>query len=82
MATAAVLQASHPGLDSALGAAPVNDELYIRSNEGRIEGDRVGRMRETANDTPIEEIRKRLKEDGYVFVKGALPRQEVLNVRR
>lgn len=30
----------------------------------------------------MPEMRKRLEEDGYVFVKGLLPREDVLNVRR
>ena len=32
-------------------------------------------------DTPLEEMRRRLEQDDYVFLKGALPREDVLKMR-
>ncbi len=41
----------------------------------------VGWMRETARDTPLEEMRRRFDTDGYVLVKGLIPREDVLDMR-
>lgn len=54
----------------------------IGANQGVIKNEHIQRLRPTPKDTPISEIRKRLKEDGYIFMKGLIPREEVLNVRK
>ncbi|OCL12092.1 hypothetical protein AOQ84DRAFT_285928 [Glonium stellatum] len=65
-------------------------ELYIepkqlpklRSNYGEyIDSKTVGWMRPTPANTPLEEIRKRFEKDGYVFMKGVIPREDVLDMR-
>lgn len=54
----------------------------IGANQGVIKNEHIQRLRPTPKDTPISEIRKRLKEDGYIFMKGLIPREDVLNVRK
>lgn len=56
-----------------------SETLYV--NDGPLEPDQVGTLRPTPLDTPIEEARRRYEEDGYVFVKGLLPREDVLKAR-
>ncbi|CRJ81335.1 hypothetical protein HYQ45_015546 [Verticillium longisporum] len=41
----------------------------------------IGLIKQTTLDTPMEEIRRRYKEDGHVLLKGVLPREDVLKVR-
>ena len=54
----------------------------IRSNEGQyIPTESVGLLKTTSIDEPIEEIRRRYEEDGYVWVKGIIPREDVLDMR-
>jgi phytanoyl-CoA hydroxylase len=53
----------------------------IRAIQGSIPQGMLGWLRETPADTPIEEIRHRLFQDEYVFVKGLLPRNDVLEAR-
>lgn len=54
----------------------------IGANQGVIKNEHIQRLRPTPKDTPISEIRKRLKEDGYIFMKGLIPREDVLNLRK
>jgi phytanoyl-CoA hydroxylase len=54
----------------------------IGANQGIIEDDHIGWLRPTAKDAPPSEIRKRLQEDGYVFVKGLIPREDVMRTRK
>ena len=53
----------------------------VRAIQGAIPQPMLGWLRETPADTSIEEIRRRLFEDEYVFVKGLLPREDVLKTR-
>lgn len=64
-------QVDGPGVPSGIGA-----------NQGVIKEEHIQRLRPTPKDTPISEIRRRLKEDGYIFMKGLIPREDVLNVRK
>lgn len=54
-------------------------QLYV--NDGPLDADQVGYLKPTALDTPLEEIRRRYQEDGYVFLKGLIPREDVLKAR-
>ena len=55
----------------------------LRSNYGAyLDSDSVGWMKETPVDTPLEEMRRRFEEDGYVFVKNVMPREDVLDMRQ
>jgi phytanoyl-CoA hydroxylase len=54
----------------------------VGSNEGKIPHQYIRWLQPTPRDTPMSEMRARLERDGYLFVKGLLPRQDVLDVRR
>lgn len=54
---------------------------YLRANKGQVQQSKLGWLRPTAIDTPIEEIRRRLYEDDYVYLKGVIPREDVLSMR-
>lgn len=60
-------------------AALQEKELFV--NDGRLPADCIGVVQPTTLDTPIEEIRRRYREDGHVLVKGVLPREDVLKAR-
>ncbi|OBT51460.1 hypothetical protein VE04_07976, partial [Pseudogymnoascus sp. 24MN13] len=52
----------------------------VGANQGVIKNEHIQRLRPTPKDTPISEIRRRLKDDGYIFMKGLIPREDVLNL--
>ena len=56
-------------------SVPIN----IRSNNGPHVPGRL--LKPTSKDTSFAEMRRRLRKDGYVFVKGLLPREQVVGVR-
>lgn len=66
----------------ALHTSGVDEFSDIGANQGVIKKEHIKQLRPTPKDTPISEVRKRLKEDGYVFMKGLIPREDVLNVRK
>ena len=78
MAAAAV--ETLPGLDHHVDGLAVPSG--IGANQGVIKNEHIQWLRPTPKDTPISEIRRRLKEDGYIFMKGLIPREDVLNVRK
>lgn len=41
----------------------------------------TGWMRPTPSDTPIEEMRKRFRDEGYVWIKNVIPREVVYDMR-
>jgi phytanoyl-CoA hydroxylase len=51
----------------------------VRSNQGPVVPAQW--LRQTPKDTPLKEMRRRLREDGYVYVKNLLPREDVQKVR-
>lgn len=51
------------------------------NNGDRLSHDKVGLMQPTPKDTPFDEMRQKMKETGYVFIKGLIPRDDVLRVR-
>jgi len=55
------------------------EKLFV--NDGPLEPGQFAELKPTALDTPIEEARRRYDEDGYLFVKGLLPREDVLKAR-
>lgn len=74
MATAILSPRSHIFTDQPL-------PQQIKANKGYVEGTQLGWLKPTTMDTPLEEMRRRLKEDDYVYLKGALPREDVLEMR-
>jgi phytanoyl-CoA hydroxylase len=56
-----------------------SEKLYV--NDGLLRPDQVGELRQSSPGLPIEEIRRRYNEDGYIFLKGLLPKEDVLKAR-
>jgi len=50
-------------------------------NDGPLAADEVGPLRVSDPGLPIDELRQRYDHDGYLFLKGLLPRQDVLKAR-
>jgi phytanoyl-CoA hydroxylase len=61
---------------------PPLETVHLQTELGVIEPSSLKYLRETKRDTPIDEIRRRYYEDGYVFIKGLMPRRDILNFRR
>ena len=59
----------------------VSPETPRLTPTGRLPPECIGFVRPTTLDTPMEEIRRRYREDGHVLVKGVLPREDVLKAR-
>lgn len=55
------------------------EKLYV--NDGLLKPEQVGALRQSSPDMPIEELRSRYGQDGYVFLRGLLPREDVLKAR-
>lgn len=55
------------------------EKLFV--NDGLLRPEQVGLLKPSSPDMPIEELRRRYDEDGYVFLKGLLPREDVLKAR-
>ncbi|KAF2136872.1 uncharacterized protein K452DRAFT_322122 [Aplosporella prunicola CBS 121167] len=54
-------------------------KLFV--NDGPLEPHQMAPLRPSYPDEPVEELRRRWREDGYVFLKGLLPRDDVLKCR-
>lgn len=55
------------------------EKLFV--NDGLLGADQVGELKQSSPNMPLEDIRQRYDEDGYVFLKGLLPREDVLKAR-
>lgn len=54
----------------------------LRSNQGHyVASSSTGWMRPTPSDTPIDEMRKRFRDEGYVWIKNVIPREVVYDMR-
>jgi hypothetical protein len=54
----------------------------VRTNCGAfVDQNFVSYMKPSCPDTPLAELRDRFESDGYVFIQGLIPRQDVLDVR-
>lgn len=51
-------------------------------NDGPLTSENAALLRPSDPSLPIEELRKRYDEDGYLFLKQVLPREDVLETRR
>jgi phytanoyl-CoA hydroxylase len=56
-----------------------SERLFV--NDGLLRPDQVGQLLESSLDLPMEELYRRYNEDGYIFLKGLLPREDVLKAR-
>ena len=54
----------------------------VKGVKGFIDDKHLGRLRPTPKDTSLAELRRRLDEDGYLFIKNLIPRSDVLRVRK
>lgn len=55
----------------------------LRSNHGGyVDPSLTGWLRPTPADMSLEEMRKRFDEDGYIWVKGLIPRKAVMDMRQ
>lgn len=60
------------------------DECFpdgLGQNGGRIPTERLGLLKPTDLSLSVNEMRQRLAQDGYLFVKGLIPREDVLDMR-
>ncbi|KAM0558012.1 hypothetical protein ACHAPJ_005179 [Fusarium lateritium] len=51
-------------------------------NDGLLEPEMIGKLKPSYPSEPIEDLRARYEKDGYLFVKGILPRSDVLDCRK
>lgn len=56
-------------------------EVQLRVNDGVLRPENVGLLRSSDPLLPMEELRKRYQEDGYLFLKNLIPREDVLKAR-
>jgi phytanoyl-CoA hydroxylase len=56
-------------------------EGRLAVNDGPLLSENVNLLRPSDPTLPVEELRKRFNEDGYLFVKHLLPREHVLKAR-
>ncbi|KAI0173003.1 hypothetical protein GGR52DRAFT_547009 [Hypoxylon sp. FL1284] len=53
--------------------------LYV--NDGLLDPDRIGYLQPSSPSEPLNDLRRRYERDGYLFLKGLLPRDDVLKAR-
>ncbi|KPI45275.1 uncharacterized protein AB675_2571 [Cyphellophora attinorum] len=53
----------------------------LAANEGHVPESQLGWLRPTTMDTPLSVMRHRLQTDKYLFLKGVIPREDVLAMR-
>lgn len=53
----------------------------LKANKGTFPPEGLAPLRESTLELPIDELRRRYKEDGYVFVRSLLPPEVVSRVR-
>ncbi|KAI8959396.1 hypothetical protein F5Y11DRAFT_368114 [Daldinia sp. FL1419] len=59
--------------------SPLSIPLYV--NDGLLRPDQVGRLRQSFPHEPLDILHQRYEQDGYLFLRGLLPREEVLKAR-
>ncbi|KAI5248449.1 hypothetical protein E4T42_05634 [Aureobasidium subglaciale] len=59
-------------------ATPTQPILFV--NDGPLED--YSWLQPSHPDEPLEELRRKYNEDGYIFLKGLIPREDVLKARR
>ncbi|KAI1619845.1 hypothetical protein EDD37DRAFT_660065 [Exophiala viscosa] len=77
MSAAAVVEAPQAPHTLAAQQSPPS----FRINRGHVAPSQLGWLRSTPAHASIDEIRQRLQDDGYVWVKSVLPREDVLAMR-
>ncbi|KAK6956052.1 hypothetical protein Daesc_001322 [Daldinia eschscholtzii] len=59
--------------------SPISIPLYV--NDGLLRPEQVGSLRPSSPHEPLDDLRQRYEHDGYLFLKGLLPREDVLKAR-
>ncbi|GFF50273.1 hypothetical protein IFM58399_08765 [Aspergillus lentulus] len=57
-------------------------EHNIRVNDGPLTSENAALLRPSDPSLPLDELRARYEQDGYLFLKHLLPREDVLKARR
>ncbi|RHZ60228.1 uncharacterized protein CDV56_108250 [Aspergillus thermomutatus] len=57
-------------------------EHNIKVNDGPLTSENAALLRPSDPDLPMDELRHRYDQDGYLFLKHLLPREDVLEARR
>jgi len=55
------------------------EKLYV--NDGLLHPTQVEELKQSSPSMPMDELQRRYQEDGYVYLKGLLPKQNVLDAR-
>jgi len=55
------------------------EQLYV--NDGPLEPEEIARLKPSDPNLPLDELRSRFKDNGYLYLKGLLPREDVLKAR-
>lgn len=53
--------------------------LYV--NDGLLRPEQVDYLQPSYPHEPLDDLRRRFEQDGYLFLKGLLPREDVLTAR-
>ena len=59
----------------------VSFKTQLTVNDGNLLPDEVGQLRASDPSLTLDELRNRYNEDGYLFLKGLIPREDVLKAR-
>ncbi|KAL3426980.1 hypothetical protein PVAG01_00489 [Phlyctema vagabunda] len=57
------------------------EEQKLFVNDGPLQPSEIAFLKPSSPDLPVPELRKRFEDDGYLFVKGLLPREAALKAR-
>ncbi|RCI17224.1 hypothetical protein L249_3177 [Ophiocordyceps polyrhachis-furcata BCC 54312] len=69
------------GMPHADKVEPTIAGVVLRVNDGRLKPSEVSLLRVSYPTEPLDRLRERYKTEGYVFLKGLLPREDVLKAR-
>lgn len=58
---------------------PITEQLFV--NDGPLQPADVVRLKPSEPALPLTDLRNRFQRDGYLFLKGLLPRRDVLKAR-
>jgi phytanoyl-CoA hydroxylase len=64
----------------AVTTQPISEELYV--NDGKLQSHQIAILHPSHPDEPLEKLRERFQKDGYLFLKGLLPRDDVFKARQ
>ncbi|KAH6887517.1 hypothetical protein B0T10DRAFT_562732 [Thelonectria olida] len=59
----------------------VPSTLSLESNFGPMDSETIGYLQPTSKDAPLEVMRERFDRDGYLFIKGCIPKEDSLECR-